>query len=505
MTAPPVVIVGAGVGGLAAAVALAASGQDVLVLERAAKPGGKLREVPIGGYRLDAGPTVFTMRWVFDELFAQAGDALESHLTLHPAATLARHAWSATERLDLHADIARSEQAIGELAGAAESRRFREFCVRARRIYTTLEGPFLRDTRPDPISLTRRIGLARLPDLMSISPFATLWKALGTHFHDARLQQLFGRYATYCGSSPFLAPATLMLVAHVEQQGVWLVEGGMHRVAQALAALAQRLGARVRYSTDVAEVRVEAGRAQGVRLRDGEVVAASAVVFNGDVAALGAGLLGPAVARAVPMVARANRSLSAITWNCVATPSGLPLLRHNVCFSPDYKAEFDDILGQRRVPRQPTVYVCAQDRGDVDVSLPPGEQTAPERLLCLINAPADGDASHPTLETEACELSMRHTLARCGLTIPMDSRRTVVTTPADFDRLFPGTGGALYGHASHGWMASFARPGSRCRIPGLYLAGGSTHPGPGVPMAALAGRLAARSVLEDRPRVSMPR
>lgn len=252
-----VAIIGAGIAGLVAALELAVRGLDVIVLERAAAPGGKLREVAIGGARLDAGPTVFTMRWVFDEIFAAAGAALGEHLSLKPVDVLARHAWSPDERLDLYADVDRSVDAIGALAGKAEAQRYRQFSQRARRIYETLERPFLRSSRPTPLSLVRGAGFRGVGDLWRIEPFATLWGALGEFFHDPRLRQLFGRYATYCGSSPFLAPATLMLVAHVERDGVWLVEGGMHRIAQAVADLAQARGARIRYGADVAEVLVD--------------------------------------------------------------------------------------------------------------------------------------------------------------------------------------------------------------------------------------------------------
>src|SRR3954451_24761365 len=138
----PAVVIGAGVGGLAAALDLAARGREVLVLERAAAPGGKMRQIAIGDARIDGGPTVFTMRWVFEELFAAAGANLADHLTLQPVEVLARHAWAAGGRLDLFADIKRSEAAIGEFAGASEARGYREFCARAQMTYAALEGPF---------------------------------------------------------------------------------------------------------------------------------------------------------------------------------------------------------------------------------------------------------------------------------------------------------------------------------------------------------------------------
>ncbi len=495
-----IVVVGAGVGGLVAALDLAVRGMDVTVLERAATPGGKLREVHPGGTAIDAGPTVFTMRWVFEEIFADAGASLADHLTLLPAEILARHAWSGTERLDLFADAARSEAAIGAFAGAAEARGFRAFCARAKNIWLTLEGPFIRSGKPTPVSLVRSAGLTGLADMWRISPFATLASALEKHFADPRLRQLFGRYSTYAGSSPFLAPATLMLIAHVEQDGVWLVEGGMHRIARTLADLLQARGGVIRYGTHVAQIETANGRASGVRLAEGERIAADAVVFNGDSGALAAGLLGGAVRGGASVVPPATRSLSAVTWAMQARASGFPLLRHSVFFSRDYPAEFSDLFRACRLPAAPTVYVCAQDRGAADAPAPDG----PERLLCLVNAPPHGD-SRPLTEAEiaACETASFQLLARCGLTL--ERQATVTTTPENFEKLFPATGGALYGQAVHGSMASFRRPGARSKIPGLYLAGGSTHPGAGVPMAALSGRLAAASILQDSASTAMSR
>ena len=493
-----VVVVGAGMGGLAAALDLAAQGLDVTLVERATTPGGKMRQVTLGGAKLDAGPTVFTMRWVFDSLFANAGASLADHLTLHPAATLARHAWGPNERLDLFADIDRSADAIATFATPADARGFRAFCAQSRAVYDALERPFIRAARPTPLSLVRGAGLRGLAGLWRIKPFETLWHALGQHLADPRLRQLFGRYATYCGSSPFLAPATLMLVAHVERDGVWLVEGGMHQLAAALAGLAAARGAALRYETEAAEITVHAGRASGVRLASGERLDADAVVVNADPAALAAGLLGPAAQAAGPAVPRASRSLSAVTWAMLADTDGFPLVRHNVFFSRDYAAEFDDLLRRGALPANPTVYVCAQDRGDADAPTSPAPPPGPERLLCLVNAPPLGDARpHPQSEIDQCAERSFGLLQRCGLCVRPTTAGQAVTTPADFNRLFPATGGALYGAAVHGPWASFRRPGARTALPGLYLAGGGTHPGAGVPMAALSGRLAAASLLHD--------
>jgi 1-hydroxycarotenoid 3,4-desaturase len=488
------VIVGAGIGGLAAAIELAAHGLEVDVLERAASPGGKMREVEVGGVPVDAGPTVITMPWVFEELFAQAGSRFADHVSLKPAEILARHAWTEGGRLDLYADLERSAEAIAAFSSAGDARGYLDFCARARRIYETLDRPFIRGAKPSLPLLLHRIGWHRVRALWCINPYVPLWTALGHHFRDDRLRQLFARYSTYCGGSPFRTPATLMLVAHVEQLGVWLPEGGVHAIAKAMAALAGRLGVRFRYQTEVREIEVNGGRAEGVRLADGEWLPGDAIVVNADSAGLAAGLLGKdAAAAGAPLRAR-SRSLSALTWCIHARTSGFPLIRHNVFFSPDYQAEFDDIFRRRRPPSAPAVYICAQDREASGAPLP--ERFG--RMLAVVNAPPNGDgAPLSEKERETCEETVFGVLRRCGLQISPAGMSSVMTTPQDFERLFPGSGGALYGRAPHGWMASFRRPGSRTRLAGLYLAGGSTHPGAGVPMAAISGRLAASSVLAD--------
>jgi 1-hydroxycarotenoid 3,4-desaturase len=219
------------------------------------------------------------------------------------------------------------------------------------------------------------------------------------------------------------------------------------------------------------------------------------VVVNADAAALAQGLLGAAAARAAAGADRLARSLSAVTWQVLARTAGFPMLRHNVFFSKDYRAEFDALFGTRSMPADATVYVCAQDRGAADADAVPEGR---EKMLFLINAPADGDRPMPSLDGPAACDRVFERLEHFGLSIDRPGACLQQTTPRQFAQRYPGTGGALYGSASHGWRASFSRPGAVTAVPGLYLAGGSIHPGPGVPMAALSGRLAAHSVLADR-------
>lgn len=490
--APRVVVVGAGIGGLAAAVDLATRGHRVRVLERAGCVGGKLRRQD----GIDAGPTVFTLRDVFDDLFAAAGKRLEDALTLHPLDTLARHAWPDGGRLDLYRDVERTATAIAEFSGARDADGYRRFARDTQAMFETLDRTFMRAPLRGPLGLTRAIGLRRLGELWRTRPFERMWGALGGYFEDVRLRQLFGRYATYCGASPFAAPATLMLIAHAERAGVWRIEGGMIRLADALERLALDLGVEFRLATAAERIEIEHDRVCAVIDAGGERHACDAVVVNADPGALASGCFGDAVRDAAPAPTPAQRSLSAVTFTGRARTAGFPLAHHTVFFSDDYAREFDALLKRRRTPATPTVYVCAQDRDDAGGAAPDIE-----RLLLLVNAPADGDTRPlSAADLETCREDMLCQLKTMGLTLSTDALPTTgftTTTPTDFETAFPATGGALYGRAVHGFTGSFRRPGARSRIPGLYLTGGGIHPGAGVPMVAISGRLAAASLAED--------
>jgi 1-hydroxycarotenoid 3,4-desaturase len=491
------IIVGAGIGGLVSALLLAARGEDVLVLEAADSPGGKLSQTVIAGRAIDAGPTVFTMRGVFDEILAEAGAALDDHLTLRPADLLARHAWGPEGRFDLPADRQAAVDSVAGFFGSDEARRYVGFCTAAKAIHAAVSATFITGERPSRLSVPFRIGLGGGAAMLRYKAFSTLATALSTHFADPRLRQLFGRYATYCGSSPYLAPAILMLIAHVEQEGVWLVDGGMKSIATMLANLAIAQGADIRLNTRVAAITVDHARASGVVLASGERLKANAVIANCDVAALAGGLFGPDAARAVNAVPPGGRSLSAVTWSLLAETRGFPLARHTVFFGGNYVEEFDAIFKAGRLPAEPTVYICAEDRNASGMRLDSSSHR-PERLFCLVNAPANGDTrDFSATEIEQCRTTTFSLMQRCGLQVTYDPQAIATSTPADFNRRFPGTGGALYGQANHDLNASFRRPAARTNLPGLYLAGGSVHPGPGVPMAALSGRQAATALLSD--------
>ncbi|MEO1273864.1 MAG: 1-hydroxycarotenoid 3,4-desaturase CrtD [Pseudomonadota bacterium] len=488
------IIIGAGIGGLVAAVDLAAAGHPVTVVEAADAPGGKMRTVPSAAGPVDAGPTVFTMSWVFEQVFQAAGATLSDRLDIVPLETLARHHWREGPSLDLFADPGRSRDAVGAFAGAQAAREFDAFTARAQRLFEAFDEPMMQSADPTPLSVAKAT-VARRPGLLAdMAPLSSLAGLLRKSFSDPRLRQLFGRYATYVGGSPFQSPALLALIWQAEASGVGRIAGGMAALAKALADLAAENGASFRFNEPAAEIEVDGG-VTAVRLASGERLPARRVLYNGDPAALADGHLGDGVQTAGERRPATKRSLSAWVWTFAAeAPADLP--HHSVVFSGDYAAEFRALFRERRLAEDPTLYLCAQDSA--------AEGPGPKRFQIIMNAPARTEGPEEG-EWMPWTTKVFARLAKAGLTLSPTPERAALTTPSQFAQLFPGSQGAIYGAHPHGTMAAFGRPRARTRIPGLYLAGGGCHPGPGIPMAALSGQHAAAAMIADRASTSRSR
>ena len=483
-----IIIVGAGIGGLATALRLAHAGHSVRVLERHSAPGGKIRTVPSDAGPVDAGPTVLTMKHVFERLFADVGERLCDHVTLHPLPTLARHYWPDGSCLDLMADKAQSLKNIRQAFGDGAANDYQRFADRSERLFNAFDAPMMQAAAPSMAALIAKT----LPNpalIKDMSPHLTLERALARQFKDSRLAQLFVRYATYVGGSPKNTPALLSLIAHAEAAGVWRVEGGFHALPRAIETLAKSRGAAFTYNADV----------QAIERRDTIFTVTTAtgtftadqVVFNGDPRALSTGKLGAGLAKAVPQTAVEPRSLSAAVLAFAAKASGAKLAHHTVFFSNTPNAEFD-ALAQGHLPTDATLYVCTDTHGA------PTENT---RFEIILNAPAGLTTN--AQERRSCLTHILRRLNHFGLTFDPEPTLKDLTLPNDFDQMFPASQGALYGRSPNAMTAAFKRPTARTAIPGLYLTGGGAHPGAGVPMATLSARHAAEAIENDRTSRSM--
>jgi phytoene desaturase len=498
VTAPndtPVVIIGAGVGGLSAAISLAAAGRRVMMFEQGPAVGGKMSQITADGFRWDTGPSVITMRNVFAGLFARAGRRLDDYLELLPLEPLTRYFYADGSVLDVSRDWSQMAASIAawEPRDVAGYLRFLAFAAELHRI----TGPvFIYNQPPTPASFLRVAPW----DMLKVDAWSTLDAAIRRHVRDPRLRQMLGRFATYVGASPYRAPATLGVIAHVELTGgVWYPRGGIYRIAAALEQLARELGVIIHTDTPVARIEVASGRVVGLRLAatgddpgKGELVPAREIIANVDVATVYDRLLPP---DAVPpgrksAILRQETSCSGFVLLLGVNRLHDQLAHHNIFFARDYRREFDDIFDRGVPPADPTVYVAISAKSDPEHA-PPGQ----ENWFVLVNAPAiDSRFDWATQARPYRDLVMA-TLARHGLNIEPAIVSEQILTPHDIAQRTGAHRGALYGISSNNPLNAFRRPHNRAPLDGLYFAGGTTHPGGGVPMVTLSGMLVADMLL----------
>ena len=342
----------------------------------------------------------------------------------------------------------------------------------------------------------------RIPprDALAVDVWRTMDHSIRRYVRSPHLRQLLGRFATYAGASPYEASAAFSVVAHVELNGgVWYAQGGVYTIARALERLARELGVEVHTDCAVEHIEVEDGRVRGVVLADGQRHPAGAIVANADVTAVYQRLLD----RETLNPRRLNRRLSRLL-NAPRSCSGFvlalgvdgvhaELAHHNIFFSSDYRREFDELFHHGIPPTDPTIYVVITAHSD------PGH--APqgcENWFVLVNAPALGPGVDWETQATAYRDLLLARLAAFGFDVRGSIRVEQMLTPLDIARLTGAYRGALYGTTNNGLLAALRRPHNRCPdVRGLYFAGCTTHPGGGVPMVALSGRVAAQMVKED--------
>lgn len=486
-----VLVVGAGVGGLSAALHLAGAGLQVEVLEASDRPGGKLGIAVVDGVEVDTGPSVLTLPDTLDRALRAAGSSLAGELVLRDPSPAFRYLYPDGVALDVHPRPEDTLASVERTLGPAAAAELEEFLAYSRRIWEAAAPHFVRGPAPSAASLAG-LGPGAVAALLRIDPLRRMWGAIRRRVRSPHLRMLLARYATYNGSDPRRAPATLNCIAHVELAlGGHGVQGGMYEVARALVRAAERAGVRFRYGARVESLRARSGGGWDVATADGRVHAARAVVANADAAHVLAHLLPPPRRRP----AAGERSMSGWTGVLRARRRAGPDARvaHTVLFPRVYLDEFADVFDRGRPPEEPTVYLCAQEACHGRAGW-----AGDEPVFVMANAPPE-PADGPR-EGAAWERLRGRVLARldaAGLRAPGDALAWE-RTPGELAAAFPGSRGALYGAASNSPFAAFRRPPNR--IPGsppVYLASGSAHPGGGVPLCVLSGEAAARALLGD--------
>ncbi|TVQ38258.1 MAG: phytoene desaturase [Spirochaetaceae bacterium] len=488
-------VIGAGLGSLAAAIRLAAAGWRVDVYERAAGPGGKAGCETLGGYRFDSGPSLLTMPWVFDALFAAAGKRRQDYLEFIPLEIICKYFWDDGAVLRTFADRQKLLSELRRTTGESEER-IRAYFERCRGIYDIAGDLFLEHNPREPSTIFSARFFKSLLRVGGIDAWRTMAEAHERAFQSPRLRQLFNRYATYNGSSPYRTPATLSIIPHVEYSGGgYAVRGGIYAIPRALERLARELGVQLHYQAPVERILHQAETKRG-RYRVRGVVVGGAeleydtVIAGADVRPVYDDLLQDQEAPDVVRYRRLEPSSSGLVFFWGMKRAFRELELHNIFFSRNYPDEFSAIFDRHECPADPTIYVNITSKVTPEDAPPGGEN-----WFVLINAPCDigQDWAAETARVR------RRVIARIselfGFDLASEIAAESVMTPRDIQQRTNSPGGALYGISSNSRTAAFSRhPNRSRRYRGLYFCGGSTHPGGGMPLVLLSARITAELI-----------
>lgn len=490
----PTVVIGAGIGGLSTAIRLQGAGHQVIVLEKNPIVGGKMYQLEQDGFRFDTGPSVITMRHVFEDLFASVGRKLDDYLDFLHVEPMTRYFYPDGFVLDASSDISKMAQQIEQI-DERDIEGYLAYLAYAAKIHRITGQTFIYDKPPSPTSFLKVDPW----EMLKSDPFRTMSGAINSFVKSDKLRQLLGRFATYVGGSPYLAPATLNVIAHVELTGgVWYPRGGIYQIASALKKLATEIGVDIRTGQGVKQILVSDAKVTGVLLENESVIDTKVVISNIDVAMTYHKLLSSddIPQKRIEKMSSYEPSCSGFVLLLGIEGKNETLAHHNIFFSKDYKAEFEAIFKEGLPANDPTIYIAITSKTDND--------HAPENCenwFVLVNAPALNDKVNWEQKKQDYRNLILEKLAQRGLDVRDKIRSETILTPVDLQEMSGAWRGALYGPSANDRFAVFLRPHNRSKdVQGLYFAGGTTHPGGGVPMVMLSGKVASDMVLEDNKR-----
>lgn len=492
MQEPVAVVVGSGIAGLASAIRLAIQGFKVEVVERNDRAGGKLGSVQSGGFRFDAGPSLFTQPANLEALFQLAGEPIEAYLRYEPIPVSCRYFYEDKTVVTAYTDKVKLAAELRDTVGESPAN-VNAYLQASAKAYYTVGTVFLEH------SLHRLSTWLQAPLFKAFTTigkdylFGNLHQFNQRRFTDARTVQLFDRYATYNGSDPYRAPGMLSLIPHLEHnEGVYYPRGGMVRIVEALYQLALKKGVQFQLNTAVTKILTDKGRVTGVQTGKG-TIAANIVVSNMDVYYTYRQLLNNE--KQAAKVDRQERSSSALIFYWGINRSFPELDLHNIFFSKHYQQEFAHLFHAKDLYEDPTVYVNITSKYEPGTMAPEGK----ENWFVMVNAPHHQQQNWQQLVQEVRTNIIRKLSRLLQVNLEDCIETELTATPAQIEADTASYKGALYGTSSNTAMAAFMRhPNFSKSITGLYFAGGSVHPGGGIPLCLKSAAIVADLVQADR-------
>ena len=483
---PKAIIIGAGIAGIASAIRMAVKGYEVEVLEANAYAGGKLAEIEMEGFRFDAGPSLFTMPQYVDELFTLAGKNPKDYFEYQKLDEICNYFYEDGLRLTAYADVNKFANEI-ELKTDSTAQEIHRFLQKSKTIYDVTNKVFLLRTLHKIKSYLHWDTLKSVFRFGQIDAFRTQAKANESFFKDRRITQFFNRYATYNGSNPYQAPATLNVIPHFEYEfGAFLPKGGMYSITKSLVKLAEDLGVKFTFNSKVDEIVSKAeGRgwkAEGVKI-NGKMLKADVVISNLDIWFTYKNLLKEI--EAPKKLLNQERSSSALIFYWGIKREFKELDLHNIFFAENYKAEFDAIWKEKTIYNDPTVYINITSKyikGDAPEDC--------ENWFVMINVPANiGQDWNKLIKHAKAQI-----IKKISRTLKVNIADYIICErildPRSIEIKTGSYQGSLYGNSSNNQFAAFLRhPNFTSKIKNLYFCGGSVHPGGGIPLALLSAKI----------------
>jgi phytoene desaturase len=492
-----IVVIGAGMGGMTAAARLARGGHEVALYEASDHVGGKCRTEWIGRVAFDTGPSLLTLPAVYKDFFQRTGKPMGLVCPIEPVNPAFDYRFADGLRVKF-ANLSRKEtlDAIENSFGGESAKQWDQIMRRAETMWDVSRGPFIESELKSPLSLLKRISFFR--DLMIIAPWKSLRKHADEILKDQHLRFIMDRYATYSGSDPRKAPAVLSTIAFVEESfGAWHVKGGLGNLALKVHQRAQDAGVTFHLNSPVSQIKTEKGKATGIVLASGEIIDADVVVANADASLV-----------YNKLITGNNRLLKKVRKNISkadVSVAGFCLLlgmrkdpndgmnHHTVLFPKNYDAEFDSIFKDGKPVENPTIYICAPK----DSAMSKDENL--EGWFVLVNAPTHGKFDwNDDAFNQKYASSIIDQIEKQGIAIRSRLEVMDIRTPADLESQTLAPGGAIYGTSSNGPRAAFLRAKNRSPINGLFLVGGSAHPGGGLPLVGISADLVTQAVGYER-------
>lgn len=476
-------IVGAGIAGMAAAIRLANKGFDVFVFEANVYAGGKLSAFEAHGYRFDAGPSLFTMPQLVDELFTLSGKNPSDYFEYIRLPVVCQYFYEDGTRITAYGQPENFAREI-ELKTGEPAKKILHFLQDSQTKYELTAEVFLHRSLHKASTYLNAHAWKGYTNFTKLDVFRTMHGANRANFKDPRVVQLFNRYATYNGSDPYQTPATMNIIPHLEYNtGAFFPKKGMHHITQSLVQLAEELGVHFNYGASVQEIVTSGKQATGIKAKD-QFFPADIVVSNMDVVNTYKKLL--------PKAAQPNKILnqpkssSALIFYWGIQHQFPELDMHNIFFSQNYEQEFNAIFRQQTIYQDPTVYINITSKHKKD-DAPEGC----ENWFVMINVPNNSGQDWDALIAEA----RKNILAKLSRLLEKDIERLIacenILDPRTIESRTSSSQGALYGNSSNNRYAAFLRHANfSSQIKNLYFCGGSVHPGGGIPLCLLSAKIA---------------